>query len=159
MRILAIDPGNVRSAAVLMDGLTVEDKWLIPNHELLQIVAFQDADHLAIECMQNYGMSAGRTIFDTATWAGRFIQAFCDGDDELFTQISRPEAKKHVTGRTTTKDKDVMAKLIERYGPTRKQAVGLKNSPGPLYGISNDLWAALAVGVTYQDLYAREFAA
>jgi hypothetical protein len=30
-------------------------------------------------------------------------------------------------------------------------AIGRKAAPGPLYGISRDVWSALAVAVTYAD--------
>jgi hypothetical protein len=40
-----------------------------------------------------------------------------------------------------------------RFGDTggRRAAVGLKASPGPLYGVSRDVWQALALGVAYAD--------
>jgi hypothetical protein len=102
--------------------------------------------------MQNYGMSAGRSIFDTATWAGRFIEAFCDGDDTLFTQLPRPEVKRIVCGKVRgAGDKDVREALMKRYGGSKSTAVGVKAKPGPLYGIKKDIWAALAVGVAYRD--------
>jgi len=43
--------------------------------------------------------------------------------------------------------------LIDRYGGVggKRAAIGLKASPGPLHGVSKDVWAALAVAVTYAD--------
>jgi hypothetical protein len=34
-------------------------------------------------------------------------------------------------------------------------AVGLKATPGPLYGFKKDMWAALAVAVTYERMLER----
>ena len=42
--------------------------------------------------------------------------------------------------------------LLDRFGGS--SAIGLKRSPGPLYGVSKDVWSALAVAVTYADSLA-----
>ena len=44
--------------------------------------------------------------------------------------------------------------LIDRFGGKEK-AIGLKKTPGPLYGISSHAWAALALAITYSDLHAE----
>ena len=38
--------------------------------------------------------------------------------------------------------------LIDRFGG-KDAAIGRKAAPGPLYGISRDMWSALAIAVTY----------
>jgi hypothetical protein len=37
--------------------------------------------------------------------------------------------------------------LIDRFGGST--AIGREAAPGPPYGISRDVWSALAIGVTY----------
>jgi hypothetical protein len=46
------------------------------------------------------------------------------------------------------KDANIRQALIDIYGGNDK-AIGNKKTPGPLYGIKGDLWAALAVAVTF----------
>ena len=47
------------------------------------------------------------------------------------------------------KDSNIRQALIDRFGP-----VGTKKNPGWFYGVSKDVWAAIAVGgVTFHDLY------
>jgi hypothetical protein len=41
--------------------------------------------------------------------------------------------------------------LLDRFGG-KSQAVGLKAHKGPLYGISRDVWSALAIALTARDL-------
>lgn len=38
--------------------------------------------------------------------------------------------------------------LIDRFGG-KDAAIGRKATPGPLYGITKDLWSALAIAITY----------
>ena len=49
------------------------------------------------------------------------------------------------------KDANVRAALIDRFGPSKRKAIGLKATPGPLYGVHSHMWSALAVAVTYGD--------
>ena len=44
------------------------------------------------------------------------------------------------------KDGNIRQALIDRFGP-----VGTKKAPGWFYGVSKDVWAAVAVGVTWAD--------
>ena len=37
------------------------------------------------------------------------------------------------------------------FGPGNDKAIGLKKTPGPLFGLTGDEWAALGVAVTYSD--------
>jgi hypothetical protein len=41
--------------------------------------------------------------------------------------------------------------LIDRFGPGKDKAIGKKKTPGPLFGIVGDQWAALALAVTFAD--------
>lgn len=165
MSLLAIDPGNEHSAFVLYgyDMLRgrgrVEDFGYLPNDELLGRVraiagsreprgmATHDVHHLAIEMIASYGMAVGREVFDTCVWIGRFIEAW----DGPHTRVYRQAVKLHLCKVANAKDANIRAALIDKFGPGKQKAVGTKAKPGPLYGVSGDVWAALAVAVTHAE--------
>lgn len=148
MRVLAIDPGNEESAFVISDdGLRFEfGKY--HNAALLSLIrdGARGADRLAIEMIASYGMPVGREVFETCVWIGRFIQAW----GRKFTVVYRKDVKLHLCGQTRAKDGNVRTSLIDKFGGKAK-AIGTKKSPGPLHGMSKDVWAALGVYVTFTE--------
>jgi hypothetical protein len=150
--ILAIDPGTMESAwVVLRDGKPASYGKAANDYianEVHKTNAFGYApSHLAIEMVASYGMPVGREVFETCVWIGRFIQAW--GGE--FTQVYRKDVKMHLCQSARAKDSNILAALLDRFGPGRSKAVGTKKAPGPCYGFSGDMWAALAVAVTFQD--------
>lgn len=148
MKLLAIDPGNIESAWVAYDTKKMKlIKWAkVPNDELLSSIARwkNGVDELAVEMIASYGLPVGREVFDTCVWIGRFIQQW--GYD--YRLVYRREVKMHLTGTNRSKDANVRQALIDQFGPGKDVAIGKKASPGPLYGLSGDGWAALGVAVT-----------
>lgn len=153
--ILAIDPGNIESAYVILDKNLKPIKFgKISNYHLVDMLRkgdFNNAypiEHFAIEMIANMGMSAvGRTLFDTCVWIGRFIEAY----KLSYSYIYRREEKINLCGTMKAKDGNIRQALIDRFG-----VVGTKKSPGWFYGVSKDVWAAIAVGVTYHDMYLNK---
>jgi hypothetical protein len=149
--ILAIDPGNTESAYVLWrDGKPVAHATL-PNDELLANLYRWKLDRLecVIEMIGHYGtgMPAGKDVFDTCVWIGRFIEAF---GEERCSRILRPTVKAHICGSAKAKDPNVRQAIIDKFGG-KEAAIGKKATPGPLYGVSGDAWAALAVAMTWAE--------
>ncbi len=149
MQILAIDPGPIQSAWVeYVDGKVrafgLYDNLLLSG----RIHCSSPSYHLAIEMIACYGMPVGKTVFDTCVWIGRFIERFGGGGYSL---MYRREVKLHLCNSVRAKDSNIRQALIDRFGPTRQKAIGTKKNPGPLYGFKTDLWAALAVAVTFAD--------
>lgn len=148
MKILAIDPGPYESAyVVLTDGkpTTFGKK---PNADVLAalILAGLSAE-VVVEWIASYGMPAGFEVFETAYWVGRFSQ-----QGGIFTTVQRlyrQDIKLHLCGSVRAKDGNVMRALMDRFGGDK--AKGTKKAPGPLYGVSGDVWAALAVAVAWHD--------
>ena len=149
MTILAIDPGPIESALVWFDGTNVLRMEILPNESVLGELVATDADHLAIERVESFGMAVGVEVFETVFYTGRFCEAFAGN----FTRINRREIKLHLCGSSRAKDTNVRQALIDRFGPGKDAAVGTKRQPGPLYGIRSHLWSGLAVAVTWWDLY------
>ena len=151
--LLALDPGNTESAWLLYDTATGRPtQWdKEPNADLLLTMnddaEVANADELVIEMVASYGMAVGAEIFDTCVWIGRFIERW-HGPHRL---IYRPDVKLHLTQTRRAKDANIRQALIDRYGPGKALAVGLKATPGPLYGLTGDCWSALAVAVTAAD--------
>lgn len=159
MIVLAIDPGNEQSAYVRYD--TVSRKLasfaVLSNEVMIRMLRLDaaEAGHLAIEMIASYGMAVGREVFETCVWIGRFIEATKTG----YTLVYRRQIKMHLCGNNTAKDSNIRQALIDRFGPGRDKAIGKKKTPGPLYGVANDAWSALAVAVTWADIAAVSKAA
>jgi hypothetical protein len=149
-RVLAIDPGYERSAFVLVDT----DPFRVLEHEigangpLLVGLGILDATYhpesVVIESLQSYGMPAGRELFETAWWSGRFFQVLSDATVWQKVKIhrpTRPAIKTAVCGRTQgVRDANIRRALLDLYGPQ-----GTRRNPGPTYGLRADEWQALAL--------------
>lgn len=147
--LLAIDPGPDQSAFVRYDLETrAPVEWAkLPNDTLLTAIGAMEADELAIEMIASYGMPVGAETFDTCVWIGRMIERWAAPGWML---VYRREVKLHLCGNVRAKDGNVRQALIDRYDG-KALAVGRKASPGPLYGISGDVWAALGVAITADE--------
>lgn len=151
MIILAIDPGPTESAYVGWDTDAHElcGAGKVRNEEMLLILTGNKA-HCVIEMIGHYGtgMPAGREVFETCVWIGRFIEAH---GAERCERILRPTVKTRLCGTPRAKDANVRQALIDRFGPP-----GTKKRPGKLYGISGDMWSALAVAVAWWNPILKE---
>jgi hypothetical protein len=145
-RILAIDPGTTESAYVsYMNGDFHAEK--VTNAELLELVrGLVYCDVIVIEMIASYGMAVGAEVFETCTWIGRFEEAAKVPTVRMF----RREVKLNLCNSPRANDSNIRAAIIDRFGG-KEVAIGRKSSPGPLYGITADRWAALAVALTFLD--------
>lgn len=161
MKVMAIDPGTTESAFVLLDldGHVLNHNKQSNDFVLGWVQAAFDRrvgnpiEHLVIEQVASYGMPVGREVFETVHWAGRFHQAALDfGFRASVTRLTRKTVAEHLCGGgerekgKTPNDATVRKALLDRYGGDEARKKG-----GALHGITNDRWAALAVGCAYLD--------
>ena len=154
-RILAIDPGNEKSAYIVYNAKTkkVEDFGLVPNLELMANLNHPEWDSIGvmgIEMIRSYGMRVGQTVFDTCLWIGRFVESFLAySNARVVKKIYRKDnVCMHICHTTRAKDADITHAICDRYGGSMKAAKGTKKEPGPLYGFKKDIWQAMAVALT-----------
>lgn len=153
-RILAIDPGSARSAWLLLENGRPAGFDIAGNDHLLTML--RNWPHAApsvvvIEQIESYGMAVGREVFETVHWSGRFDEAVRVHGGILPIQLPRRAVKLAICGNSRARDANIRQALIDRFGGVA--AVGRKAEPGPLYGISKDVWSALAIAVTYAETY------
>jgi hypothetical protein len=150
MRILAIDPGPSESAYVCWDT-DRHDFWTPGPYEKMGIVSTEGMigrlhmilmpDLIAIEMVQSYGMTVGRSTFETALNVGRFMQTVYNRNPTASIKLfGRPTIKGQIGGKT---DAEIHASLRMRYGEAKK---GEK-----LEGVKKDLWAALALATAIDE--------
>jgi hypothetical protein len=167
--ILAIDPGSEQSAWVLYGTAsrrpTAHGIW--PNAELLGRLRNNDslltigAAAMVIEWMQPRGRPTSAQEMETLYWIGRFVEAAEYGARSSVPwpvhRLPRLKVKMALCGFANAKDGNIIAALVDRFGGVggRRAAVGVKAQPGPLYGITNDRWQALALAVAWADLQAE----
>jgi hypothetical protein len=159
--ILAIDPGNIESAYVLMDeNLKPVEFGKIANEEMLNTVHMYNVlgtvDDFAIEMVASYGMAVGESVFETVFWIGRYWEEA--GNIKQKKRIYRKDVKMNLCHTLKAKDGNIIQALVDRFAPnTRNKGKGVKANPGWFYGFRADIWQAYAVGVTYHDLYLRDY--
>lgn len=152
--IFAIDPGNTESAWIEYKPATrciaafAKERNEAVLRKVNEVGSFA-GNLLAIEMIASYGMPVGREVFETCVWIGRFIEAW--GGEHR--KIYRKDVKLHLCNSVRAKDGNIRQALIDRIGPQ-----GVKKSPGPTYGISKDVWSALAVAVCCADSLRLEAA-
>ena len=148
--ILAIDPGPVKSAWVVYDPDAtnpIVNMGIDPNEFLF--VKFFDCDfesyidEVVIEMVASYGMAVGASVFETCVTIGRFVQLF---SRLPVSMMYRKDVKMHLCHSMRAKDANIRQALLDRLGPQ-----GTKKNPGPTFGVSKDIWSALACAVTFAD--------
>ncbi len=153
--ILAIDPGPAKSAWLVMTPrfrvveFAIEENEAVKN-TLRRCFDAYEGTEVAIEMIASYGMPVGASIFSTCVWIGRFIEAWRGMHEP--TMITRNQVKNHICHSSRAKDSNIRQALIDRYpalGGGKTPQVGTVKSPGPLFGIKADIWAALAVAITF----------
>jgi hypothetical protein len=144
--ILAIDPGSYQSAWLRFEGGRPQGFGITGNDTLTKALRTGGLpDVVVIEKIESYGMAVGAEVFDTVWWTGRFAEA---ANRATVVMLPRRIVKLTVCGDSRAKDTNVRQALIDRFGG-KDAAIGRKAAPGPLYGISRDMWSALAIAVTY----------
>lgn len=143
--ILAIDPGSAQSAWLRFDGERPQGFGITVNDVLVRALRSGGLpDVVVIEKVESYGMAVGAEVFDTVLWAGRFAEA---AHRVPVVMLPRRAVKLALCGDSRARDANIRQALIDRFGGSA--AVGRKANPGPLYGVSRDVWSALAIAVTY----------
>jgi hypothetical protein len=152
-RIFAIDPGPELSAScTLADGLpSFPQKG--PNANLLKHLHDFYLDEtptlLAVEMIASYGMAVGREVFETCMWIGRFVEAW-ESRGGTTRLVYRRDVKLFLCQSVRATDSNIRAALLDRYGGKAK-AIGTKAARGPLFGLKQDMWSALAVALTAEE--------
>ncbi|MFQ5500628.1 MAG: hypothetical protein ACE5FH_13265 [Candidatus Zixiibacteriota bacterium] len=171
MKLITIDPGTENSGWVILDGMEIVRHGINENKTLLynfgpNYSERSDAypDELVIEMVSHYGsgMPAGASVFETCIWIGRFEQKWRDNNNTPPHRLFRRDVKLWLCDSVRAKDANVRQAVIDRYPPTgkdgkgRPSAIGTKAHPGPLYGVSSHEWAALALGITFNETREQE---
>jgi len=154
LKIFAIDPGTTQSAWVLYaDGkpkaFGIEDNSLLAARISCFHPTSSHPDIILIEMIASYGMAVGASVFETCVWIGRFMQAI--QMDIRCERVFRKDVKMHLCNSTRAKDANIRQAVMDRYGSSREVAIGKKKSPGPLYGVSKDVWAALSIAIYWDE--------
>lgn len=138
--VLAVDPGPVQSGIVKFDGERVLFAGVLPNEDVLKIIADDNSDVMAIELFVATGQPLADESLYTVRWEERFRLA--SGDPEQVLMIPRRAVKKAVGVDHRATDAGVNAAIVRLVGEK-----GTKANPGPCYGVKSHAWAALGVAV------------
>lgn len=156
--ILALDPGPKETAYLLKGDCGRIHAWgKLSNDQASAVVASAEHRHgdtegpvpVVCEMIACYGMAVGAEVFDTAVWIGEY-RRICRDRGIPWHTLTRAEVKQRLCHHTVgVNDSVIRKRLIDLYGGKDK-AIGRKASPGPLYKVKSDVWAALAVATAWE---------
>ena len=156
--LVAIDPGSQQSGVVIVreSDAHVLHKAIMNNGDVIpnciSMVSGRNCQgnyEFVVEMPMSYGMPVGREVFQTMFWIGRFCEQLSNCGVVL-RYLGRKAIVATLCGDSKGTDSNVRRGVIECYPATgggSEPAVGTKKQPGPLYGISGDMWSALALAV------------
>lgn len=164
-KVLAIDPGPTQSAWIILDATTAPATPLYfgieENQRVVSLVEFyarqaEEQDICAVcEMIACYGMPVGKEVFETVIWIGRYLDRWSTNRPESvppMDRLTRGQVKIHLCHSAKANDATIRQAILDLYPATgggKIPQVGIRSKPGPLYGISKDLWATLALGLTF----------
>lgn len=152
-RILALDPGNSHTGAVIVrhDLAIINIFSHTENSSLIKMIPTLEFDQVVIERVRSYGMIGGGDILDTAYMCGYYAALLRERGYPV-KEYTRPEIKKRIGLKHNSNDSEVRKLIIPKYEPTgggRIPQIGTSYKPGPLYGLTEDSWQALAAAIAY----------
>lgn len=160
-RILAIDPGPTESGwCVINSDAEPLHFGKTENRELRRMILSAEdevsADLAVVEMIGHYGtgMPAGKDVFETCLWIGRFCEAIRGNwwPWREPTLVKRATVKAHLCGTPKAKDPNVTQALVDRFAPGAKNfGKGTKAEPGFFFGFRADIWQAFALAVYAAD--------
>ena len=109
---------------------------------------------VVIEVPTSFGLRAGKDVFRTAFWSGRFFGEISRHID--CKTLGRKDIVQHLCGNRTSGDTDVRRAIMFRWGTDAKKVFGTPKEPGPLHGIVGHKMAALAVAVVWAEKHAMD---
>jgi hypothetical protein len=153
---LAIDPGPKHTGwMVLSEGMPSrfgkDDNAVV--RRWCEEAQTWGVDAVVVEMFACYGMPIGAESIQTILWIGRFYETLlrCNIPEPDIKLVTRMEIKLHHCHNARANDATVRQALIDRYGPGKEKAVGVKSAPGPLYRVRADVWSALALATWWWD--------
>ena len=150
MMILAVDPGPVETGWLILDYDKPTHFKKEPTSDFIQwldsILTDWNFDAVVVEHFQSFGMPVGKETFETCYWIGE-MRYICNREDVEFVPVYRKQVCLHHCQSPKAKDSNIRQAMIDRFG-----APGAKKNPGATYGISKDIWSALAIAAYAQDV-------
>ncbi len=156
MRIMTIDPGTYESAFVVYDqeNHSIDRFGFVANDDLRRSLAnAKDVEKIICEGIQSYGMPVGQETFDTCIYIGRLWER-CECCGIPFEIMFRKAVMLQLCNTSRAKDGNIRQALLDRFersGGGKVPQIGIKKKPGPLFGVSNHIWSALAIAIAYTE--------
>lgn len=148
----------MRGKEILAKGILANEAmlWAIDSAGSCYPDRAWSASEMAVEMVASYGMAVGREVFETCVWIGRFVERWRIHHGGLpHALVYRREVKAHLCHDSRAKDANIRQAILDLYprtGGGKIPQIGTKGQPGPLYGVSKDIWAAVGVGLTHQRI-------
>lgn len=149
--VFAIDAGSTHSGYAILERDPIQilkEKTptfgKIPNEELLEIIPHWTKNtDFAIEFPYPKNNVVAFEVFLMTAWVGRFQQVIEQNHGRHF-KVFRHREKSVLCRSGAANDSQIRASVIDLLG-----GKGTRENPGNTYGVTADVWQALAVGITF----------
>jgi len=165
MELFCIDTGTTQSAYCLFntENNNIQEIGILANNLLAKKLRTMESldTRLVLEMFKSYGMAVGDSVLLSCLWIGRFIE--CAKGLQAYELIPRKTIVSKLCGRATGKDSNVRQAIIDHFCSTNhyrggeyyqagQSAKSITKKGGSLHKISKDMWASLAIALTFEDI-------
>ena len=150
-KILAIDPGTTKSGWLILDNGVPKQFGKDLNHIVKQSIPKIAPDIVIVEHFQSFGMPVGKEVFETCYFIGEMREVTFRDTRAGWEKVYRKQVVMHHCNSARGKDANIRQAMVDRFG-----LPGTKKNPGVTYGISKDIWSALAIAAYAWDMYKEQ---
>lgn len=165
--IFGVDPGPRMTAFCKLNGVAgfhmlgrknvVLDHATLKNEELRKrirrewVTQFDAASGWIVVEMITPQATMGASTIETANVVGAIVALATLFKMRVGTVARSKVLKHHGVKRGAKADSELRRAMIERFAADEDAALGTREHPGPLHGVANHQWSALAVALMAMD--------
>ena len=133
------------------------------NHkEMKEFISDAIYDHFVIEGIQSYNSKQANTVIMTAMFIGRCLERIEIEHPGIPFSVLSPKTVRALVAKTSqASDSQMRGAVIDVFRlyfnlSDEKEVIGSKKAPGPLYGVSKDVWQALGLALAFRMTVMHE---
>lgn len=163
MRMFALDPGSEKSGFVYLDLDTLEifKFGKVPNSDIRLEVDLLEFDYFVTEGIQSYSSKFANTVIATTLFIGAILERVSLNAPCAKRRVFSPKTIRSIVAKTSQASDSMIREAVldifaKHLSIPKENLIGTKKEPGPLHGVTKDVWQALGLALAFKMTLLNE---